>query len=142
MSETFRTADKVAHSVQRFLGQSAATPTGIALPTAAPASLAAPLAASPTIAHGMTGSDDCVLTVALDNSVAQTTVISCYYYNAFAKQWLKAGANNGIYSKSFEAGGSDVFVLPESSLYYLQGSFAISAGLVYVDGAAISGGVN
>lgn len=130
MALTMRTADKVAHPVSRFLGQSAAVPTGVALPTAAPN----PNAGNWEVAHGITGSDDCILTVALDNTVAQTTVISCLWWSAKANQWLKAGANNGIYQKSFEAGGTDVFVLPENVPYYLFGNFAISAGLVYTDG--------
>jgi hypothetical protein len=138
MALAMRTADKVAHSVQRFLGQSSTNPTGVALPTAAPS----PTAGNWEVAHGSVGTDDCVLTVALDNTVAQTTVINCLYWSAKANQWLKAGANNGIYSKSFEAGGSDVFVLPEGSKYYLYGNFAISAGLVYVDGAGPNGNID
>jgi hypothetical protein len=130
MSSTFRTADKVAHTLNRFLGQGPVNPGGVALPTAPPS----PINGSWNQAHGQVGSDDCVLTVALDNSVAQTTLINCLWWSSKANQWMKAGANSGVYSKSFEAGGADVFVLPEGVAYYLYGADAIAAGLVYTDG--------
>lgn len=124
-----RTADKVSNTTHRFLGQNQQTPGGVALPTAAPTNLT-----DPSVAHGITGSELCVLSVALDNSISGNTTVNCLYFSAFTKQWQKAGANNGVYAKTFEPGGSDVFVLPELVPFYLYGSQAVSAGLVSTDG--------
>jgi len=124
MAATIRTADKVAHGLTRNLP--------VYLGTAAPTYATEP--------HGVIGADDCILTVALDSTVAQTTNITCWVKSTFANQWFKAGANNGFYQKSFEASGQDVFVLPEGSTYFLQGNYAISKSLVYTDGGNFPSG--
>lgn len=121
MAMTMRTANLVAHPPNRVFP--------VALPTAAPSPIT-----NPNQGHGVTGSDDCILTVAVDSTVSGNTTIYCYFWSATAKQWLKAGAAASVYSKLFEPGSADVFVLPEGVAYYLYGSQAIAQGLLYVDG--------
>jgi len=124
MSGFFRTSDKTANTLRRkivpALGTSATTN-------------AVPL----SVAHGMTGPEHTILTIAIDGSYGTNPVlITCQYWSTFANQWLFAGAGTatGTQSVSMAPGGTVTFVLPESSLYFLYGDSAVDAGFVYTDG--------
>lgn len=127
MGFTVRAAGTVAHTPTRLL------PNGIG--SSAPSPIT-----DQTQAHGVSGSEDCVLTVAVDPTVSGNTTITCYIWcNIFGTgKWIKAGGNSGVYEKVWEPGCSDVFVVPESTPFFLVGSQAIASPLIAVDGIAPS----
>jgi len=127
MALTVRTADKVAQSLIRSLPADTGN-------NAAPSSLT-----DPTLAHGAIGTDNCILTVGVRNAVSGNTTITCWWWSGAMKEWLKAGANIGVYQKVYEPGTADAFTLPEQSFYYLQTSQVLTAGQLWTDGTNARG---
>lgn len=128
MALTVRTADKVVQSVIRKI------PGGIG--TSPPAVLT-----DPTLAHGQSGSDDCVLTVAIRNAVVGTTGITLWIFATAMGEWVTAGASSSINTKTFNNGSMDVFVLGEQTKYFLQATQVLTDGQIWVDGTNPGGGI-
>jgi hypothetical protein len=132
---TVRTAGQVAHNVSRWLSQLGVQ---VGLTTVAPTTAATGLY-DPTIAHGLTGSDDCVVSVGTNASFTANTTITLYVWSKFLGQWVTGGATPTRNSIVFGPGALDIFTIPEGSLFYLSGSNASAAGTIAVDGANPAG---
>lgn len=136
MSGFIRTADKVANSFRR---------SAIAVGTSAQT---LGVTADPRIAtaHGVTGSEQCILTVGLDGSyvAAASVAVTCQYYSTKANQWFYAGtgASGGGQAVTLYPGGVTTFTLPEQSYYFLSAATAIAAGLIWTDGVDVPNFVN
>jgi|SRR5665213_273225 len=136
MSGFIRTADKVANTFRR-----SAIAVGTSIKT---------LGATPdpriASAHGVTGSEQCILTVGLDGSyvTAATVAITCQYYSTKANQWFYAGTGgtSGGQTVTLSPGGVTTFTLPEQSYYFLSGDSAVAANLIWTDGMDVPGFVN
>jgi hypothetical protein len=125
MAVTVRAAANVAHKPSRNI------PGGLS------ANAAPPNLNDVNLALGRTGTDDCILTIGLSNSIGGGPYyINVYYWCAILKEWLKAGANDSFYQKAFEAGGTDVYLLPENSFWWagVATGGAIAAGKAVSDG--------
>lgn len=120
MALTVRTAESVAHSLTRqIIGGTANS---------------APTANTPSVAHGITGSDDCILTIGIDGAVSGNTTITVYIWSTAMNQWLFAGANSGYYQKVFEPGSCDAVAIPEGTLFFIKSSQTLTQGQIFVDG--------
>jgi len=135
MSGFIRTADKVANTFRRSaiaVGTSVQTLGATGDPR--------------LVAHGSTGSEQCVLTLGLDGSynAAASVAITCQYYSTKAQQWFYAGtgASGGGQAVTLYPGGVTTFTLPEQSYYFLSAATAIGANLVWTDGMDVPGVVN
>src|SRR5580658_71080 len=122
-----RTADKVANGLRRKIA--------VAINTSKATAATVP----PAKAHGRTG-DQCLLTVALDNTASDTS-ITCQFWSETAAQWFFAGTGEtgGAQTVDLAPGGATTFSMPEKTLYFLYGSAGISANLVWTDGEDVSG---
>lgn len=131
MAGFVRTADKVANGFRRKC--SAITTTA--------QTLGAGVADPRLSAHGMSGSEQCVLTVGLDGSYsgAASVAVTCQYWSSTAGQWFYAGngGSGGNQTVTLYPGGVCTFTLPEQSYYYLSAATAIGAGLAWTDGMDI-----
>jgi hypothetical protein len=123
-----RVADKVAQHTSRKIpgGTTSATPSPIT---------------NPAIAHGRTGSDLCVLTVGVRNSVSGPTNLTLYIFDPAMGEWVLGGGISTINTKAFASGSTDVFVLPEQSLFYLVSSQTLPDNAIWVDGTNLQGGL-
>jgi hypothetical protein len=135
MSGFIRTADKVANTFRRSaiaVGTSVQTLGATGDPR--------------LVAHGSTGSEQCVLTLGLDGSyvAAASVAITCQYYSTTAKQWFYAGtgASGGGQAVTLYPGGVTTFALPEQTYYFLSAATAIGANLIWTDGMDVPGVVN
>jgi hypothetical protein len=141
MAGHIRTSNCVANLATRVVKQ--------AVPGSMPATVAlsstSPLGLGPIVAHGRAGSEQTTLTVSFRSDISASAVVSCWIYEPFGTstngltgggEWFKAGANNGVYQKTFEPSGKDVFVVPENCLFYLQlaSGGPVGAGQCFTDG--------